>query len=208
MIDITRLVVGPLDTNCYIVRDVNEKACVIVDPGGDKDRILKTVESLGALVERILLTHGHPDHTFCAGALAADLDVKVGMHPSDVVQDEAAFQIVALYYDVSQYVPLKRCHLLVDGDEIALGGSKIRVMHTPGHSEGGVCFVTEAGVLCGDSIFAGSIGRTDFPGGSLDTLLRSIREKILPLPDDTPLYPGHGPATTVGAEREHNPFLK
>jgi hydroxyacylglutathione hydrolase len=208
MIKFTRLVVGPLDTNCYIIWDDSTRKAAIIDPGGDKPLILKTIEDLGVCVERILLTHGHPDHTFHAGGLAAQFNARVGMHEADMVQHAIAREIVSLYYDMSEYVDLAPDDLFVDGDVFALGDSIVKVFHTPGHSEGGLCFPTDAGVFCGDTIFAGSIGRTDFPGGSLEALLRSIREKLLVLDDDTPLYPGHGPETTVGAERRHNPFLQ
>lgn len=208
MTEFTLLVAGPLGTNCYIVWDSSTRQAAIIDPGGSTEAILRVVSERHLRVERVLLTHGHPDHTFCAGEVAKSLGARIAMHESDTALNEAALQLAALYYDMSGYVPFTADDLLRDGDVIDLGETSLEVMHTPGHSPGGLCFVTDVGVFCGDTIFAGSIGRTDFPGGSLDTLLNSIREKLLPLSDDTPLHPGHGPDTTVGSERADNPFLQ
>lgn len=208
MTKFTSLVVGALETNCYVVWDDRTQKAVVIDPGGDPSLILQTVQDLGVSVERILLTHGHPDHTFHAGELAARFHARVGMHRADWECDSQILQMLALYYDVSQFVPVVVDDFLTDGDKLDLGESAIGVLHTPGHSEGGLCYVTDVGVFCGDTIFAGSIGRTDFPGGSYETLIRSIKNKLLALEDSTVLYPGHGAATSVGAERECNPFLQ
>ena len=200
-------VVGPLQTNCYLVWDPDTKAAAIIDPGGDRERISSGIDSLGLRVEWILLTHGHFDHSFCAASLAQEYGARTGMHEDDVEQLTGSLSIAEMFYDLGQYVPVKPTDLLVDGQVIRLGESEIRVLRTPGHSRGGLCFVTDAGVFCGDTIFAGSIGRTDFPGGSFEDLMETIRTRILALDDDTQLFPGHGPATTVGDERKSNPFL-
>lgn len=207
-IDIRCLAVGPLGTNCYLVWDRDNRRCAIIDPGGDRDSIVNPVRSLDLSVGWILLTHGHPDHSFCAGAIAQTCSARIGMHESDLMfLGPDGLQIAAMFYDVSDFVEFTPTDLLKDGDVLRLGESEITVLHTPGHSQGGVCFVTDAGVFCGDTIFSGSIGRTDFPGGSYDQLIESIRAELLVLGDSTALYPGHGPATTVGAERRSNPFL-
>lgn len=208
MIHFARLVVGPLETNCYVTWDDSTRKAAVIDPGGDLDRVLVTIDHRGLVVERVLLTHGHPDHTFHAGDLAKRFGARVAMHEADNVQQEAVLEVAKLYYDMSEYEPFKLDDILSDDEELTLGDSRITVLHTPGHSQGGVCFSTDAGVFCGDTIFARSIGRTDFPGGSYETLLQSIREKILTLDDDTPLHPGHGASTSVGAERKLNPFIR
>lgn len=208
MIQRQRLTVGPLQTNCYVIWDADTRSSAIIDPGGDADIIRDCIDSNNLSVELILLTHGHPDHCFVAGNLVNDYEVEVAMHEADIVQIEQGMALAEMFYDVSGFVPFTPKKLLVDGDILALGNSQIQVAHTPGHSQGGLCFITDAGVFCGDTIFEGSIGRTDFPGGSHTQLLTSIRTKVLSLADNTTLYPGHGPYTTVGHERVSNPFLK
>lgn len=202
------LVVGPLETNCYLIWDTSTHKAAIIDPGGDKQAITDTISSLGIEPEYILLTHGHPDHCFIAGDLARDFGARIAMHGEDIPIIADGLGIAELFYDVSSYVEFSPSVLLSDGDVIEFGESPVEVLHTPGHSPGGLCFVTSEGVFCGDTVFAGSIGRTDFPGGSYTQLINSIRTRILSLKDATPLYPGHGPSTTVGTERESNPFLQ
>ncbi len=208
-IDFRRLTVGPLDVNCYLIWDRDTRKAAIIDPGGDSDDIIRQVSSLELSVEWVLITHGHPDHCFDAGAVAREYGARVGMHQADLRPlSDVEVQLLAMVYDLSAYQQPTPTDLLSDGDTITLGESKVRVLHTPGHSQGGLCFVTDAGVFCGDTIFAGSVGRTDFPGGSYEQLIESIRTRILTMDDSTPLYPGHGPETTVGAERRANPFLQ
>lgn len=201
-------VVGPLETNCYVISDGLEAA--VIDPGDDfplYEDFGKNVYGIGYHIGHILLTHGHPDHCFYAGTLAGWSGAKICMHEADIEQVEQGLSIAEAFYDVSKFVPFSPANLLSDGDVLQLGYSEIKVLHTPGHSPGGLCFVTDAGVFCGDTIFKGSIGRTDFPGGSHEQLLESIKTKLLPMEDGTRLYPGHGPMTTVGRERATNPFL-
>lgn len=202
------LAVGPLETNCYVIWDAQTRQAAVIDPGGDKQAISDFAASNDLHVEYVLLTHGHPDHCFVAGDLVTEYGTEVCMHESDIEQVEAGLAVAEmLFYDVSGYIPFAPSRLLNDGDVLRLGGSAIEVIHTPGHSPGGLCFVTDAGVFCGDTVFADSIGRTDFPGGSYPELVASIKLKLLSMKDETPLYPGHGPPTTVGRERASNPFL-
>lgn len=206
-VEFETLAVGPLQTNCYVVWDTNTLDAAIIDPGADRDRIERSIASRGLNIKIILLTHGHFDHCFVAGDLAAEYGVEIAMHQSDIEQITEGMDIAEMFYDVPSFVEFSPANLLTDGDMLKLGESPIEVIHTPGHSQGGLCFVTDAGVFCGDTIFANSIGRTDFPGGSHPQLIASINAKLLSMKDETPLYPGHGPATTVGHERATNPFL-
>lgn len=199
--------VGFLQVNCYLIWDSNTCKAAIIDPGDDTDIIIDTVKSLGLDVEWVLLTHGHFDHTFRVGEIAEHYGAKIGLQALDVPVLTQSLFLGESFYDMSEYVPFTVSSLLNEGDVIRLGDSEIGVLHTPGHTQGGICFVTEIGVFCGDTIFADSVGRSDFPGGSHDQLIESIRSKILPMDDSTILYPGHGPATTVGSERKSNPFL-
>lgn len=199
--------VGPLQVNCYVIWDEQTNTAAVIDPGGNCDDIVYVATSHRLEVKYVLLTHGHLDHTFCVGALAKEYGAEVAMHQDDIQMLPDELSLGQFYYDMSEYVDFAPSEMLSDGSVIMLGNSRISVIHTPGHSKGGLCFVTNAGVFCGDTIFAGGIGRTDFPGGSYTELISSIRSKILTLDDPTPLYPGHGPSTTVGAERSGNPYL-
>lgn len=206
-VDFRSLVVGKLQTNCYLVWDRELLHAVLIDPGDDISLITDAVDSLGISVERVLLTHGHPDHCFVAGNAAKHFGADIAMHEADVEQIEQGLGIAEMFYDVTTFVPFSPSILLSDGDVLHIGEAPIEVLHTPGHSRGGLCFATDAGVFCGDTIFCGSIGRTDFPGGDHNQLISSIRTRILPMKNETPLYPGHGPSTTVGREKTSNPFL-
>lgn len=206
-IEFHALAVGPLETNCYIIWDTETLVAAIIDPGGDRARIEQSISSHGLNAKLVLLTHGHFDHCFVAGDIARQYGVEIAMHGADIEQIEQGMDIAAMFYDVSSFVEFSPSRLLTDGDVLSLGETALEVIHTPGHSRGGLCFVTDAGVFCGDTIFAGSIGRTDFPGGSHPQLIASINAKLLSMKDETPLYPGHGPATTVGRERASNPYL-
>jgi hydroxyacylglutathione hydrolase len=206
-IEFRTLVVGPLETNCYVIWDARSHEAAIIDPGGDKVAISDCVASNHLRVKYVLLTHGHPDHCFVAGDVAHEYGAEIAMHSADIEQIEGGLALAELFYDVSSFTRFSPSRLLEDGDVLTLGDSVIEVIHTPGHSPGGLCFVTDAGVFCGDTVFAGSIGRTDFPGGSHAEIIGSINAKLLSMKDETPLYPGHGPSTTVGRERATNPFL-
>ena len=200
------LMVGPLQSNCFILGDEASGEAVIIDPGGDGDKILNAVGRKPWKVTAILNTHAHFDH------IAANDIVKKGTGaPLLAPRGDSPFMsqahVSARIYGLEVDASPEPDRLLDDGDTIDLGDEKIEVISTPGHTPGGATFVTSIGVFPGDSIFAGSIGRTDLPGGDYDTLINSIKAGIMSLDDDTPVYPGHGPATTVGRERAHNPFL-
>lgn len=205
---ISGLAVGPIQSNCYIIWDEATLKGAIVDPGGDPDSIKDSVEAAGCCVEWILLTHGHFDHVFYAGVIAEFYNAKVAIHPADVTLIGDSLGIAEMYYNMAEYVGIYPELLLADGDIITLGETSIYTMHTPGHSLGGVCFHSGDVVFTGDTIFSGSVGRTDFTGGSMDELTSSIRTKLYVLEDSVVLYPGHGLETTVGVEKRTNPYIQ
>lgn len=202
------LPLGPLETNCYLVIDDASHEAVIVDPGADAGRIQEALAAEGARASAIWLTHAHFDHVGAIADLHEAEPRPVLLHPDDQrLYDHATVQAAA--YGLMVRSPEAPTSPLAHGQTVRVGSHTARCLHTPGHAPGHVAFwFEEAGVVvAGDALFRGSIGRTDIAFADHDTLLRSIREQLLPLPDDTVVYPGHGPATTIGAERRGNPFL-
>jgi len=198
--------VGPLLENAYIVEHVPSRRAVVIDPGDEGEAILSEIGKLGLTVEKLLLTHGHFDHVGATGLLKEKTAGKVYIHPADVDRLKGARRQGMLF---GLWVPKTPSPdvLVREGDRIAFGEGEFRVVHTPGHTPGGVSYLWGSKAFVGDLIFAGSIGRTDLPGGDYDQLIRAVREKIFVLPDDTVLFPGHGPPTTVGEEKRSNPFF-
>ncbi len=198
---IWNLEVGPLPTNCYLVGEAGGEAAV-VDPGEEPDRILAELARHNLSLRYILLTHGHPDHI---GAVARVREVT----GAPVLAHAAEEPVLALGLDIFGR-PMPRVapeRWLADGEELPLGPGKVRVIHTPGHTPGGVCYLLGDDLFSGDTLFAGSVGRTDLPGGSQTDLLYSIWKKILVLPGTVRVHPGHGPSTALEEERDSNPFL-
>jgi glyoxylase-like metal-dependent hydrolase (beta-lactamase superfamily II) len=196
---------GPLETNCYVL--VKAGRAVVIDPGAADSALMRKLEGLG--VEAILLTHAHFDHIGGVEAMRARFGCPVYLHPleRDWLGDPAR-NGSALWPDVTQPIacaPPDR--LLQDGEELVLLGETFRVLHTPGHSPGSVGFLCGDWLFGGDALFRRSVGRTDLPGGSEAQLRRSIREKLFALPDAVAVFPGHGPETTIGDEKRHNPFV-
>ncbi len=208
---------GYAESNCYILVSVPSKKAAIIDPGtSDRDEIagvIAEVKRLGVTVEQIINTHGHADHMEGNDLLRREFGAKVAIHELDGMKltdpDRNASRLFG--YDV-QVSPADR--FLAEGDDVVIGEIVLKVVHTPGHSAGGIALVGEGYAFTGDTIFAGSVGRTDLPCScderdiAWEVLMDSIREKIMVLPDDTILLPGHGPSTTVGHERSHNPYVK
>lgn len=203
------ITVGPFQENCYVVGDEQTGVGVLVDPGDEAMRIALLVERTGLEIEKILLTHTHIDHVGAVTALVKEYSCPVYLHreaepmlaglPSQAIMMGMRFGEVP---DVDGYIE--------DGEAISVGDLELRALYTPGHAPGHLAFHApdEGLVIAGDALFAGSVGRVDLPGGDMRTLLESIEGKLLTLPDETRVLPGHGPETTIGQERAFNPFLQ
>lgn len=202
-----RFPVGMLWTNCYVVSSSDGRA-VVIDPGGEMDDVRRYIADSGLELDQILLTHGHGDHIFGLGEIRGDAAHGVAICPPDAqcIVDAQTNLSDALGNAVA-FDPAER--MLSDGEELRFGEMSARVITTPGHTRGSCCFLMTEGdekmLISGDTLFARSIGRTDLEGGSEEELIASLR-KLAPLDDDTPVLPGHGPATTIGEERSLNPF--
>ena len=202
--------VTPFQQNCSIVWDEASGRGVVVDPGGEVPRLLEAIDKLGVVPEKILLTHGHIDHAGGAAELKESLGVPiVGPHEADrfLLQNLAATGRSYGIFGARDVVPDK---WLEEGDTVEVGELSFAVLHCPGHSPGSVAFINAEHRfgLTGNVLFNGSVGRSDLPGGDHETLIRSIREKLLPLGDDFAFVCGHGPTSTIGHERLTNPFLR
>jgi glyoxylase-like metal-dependent hydrolase (beta-lactamase superfamily II) len=205
------LAVGPVGCNCTVVVCPVKREALIVDPGGDAARILALLPKLGARAVGIVHTHGHFDHILGTRDLAAATGAPVSIHAGDLNLYRGLVR-QARYFDLIAQNPPEPAQILAGGETLRFGQLQARVLHTPGHTPGSLCLFIEATdsaplLLAGDTLFAGGIGRTDFPGGSLQQILRSIRDTLFALPDETVVVPGHGPETTIGEEREHNPYV-
>lgn len=201
------ITVGPFFMNCYIAGCEETKEAVIIDPGDEIDRILKALDSACLVPKLILNTHGHIDHSGGVQELKERTGLKFMMHKGDLPIVKSLPEQVR-YFGLPPVKAPEVDGFLEDGDEIDVGEIKFKVLHTPGHTPGGLCFHHDAKVIVGDALFAGSIGRTDLPGGSFRQLIDSIRSKLLTLDPETEVYCGHGPSTTIGYEMRHNPFLQ
>jgi hydroxyacylglutathione hydrolase len=208
---IDRLILGGFETNCYIVRrDESAQECAVIDPGLDPDELLDFLVQRELRPVAVLLTHGHIDHIAGVAALRQQYpQIKLYIHKLDAPMLTNTQTNLSMLTGDTFTAPAADV-LLEDGDTIEEAGVKLKVLHTPGHTPGGICLYAEPeGILfAGDTLFADSVGRTDFPGGSMDQLLVSIQRKLLVLPDTTAVYPGHGMRTTLAREKRANPFLQ
>ncbi len=200
-------VVGPIQTNCYFLYHEDTRECLIIDPGFEEDTIEEYVRRKELKPIGILLTHGHFDHMVAANEVREKFGVKIyaGAAEKEIMADGA--QNVSAQF--TSPVTLEADEWLEDGQEVTFLGQTMRCIYTPGHTAGGVCyyFGKEGILFSGDTLFQESVGRTDFPTGSMQQLIRSVREKLFPLPDGVKVYPGHGMMTTIGHEKNFNPFI-
>lgn len=200
------LMTGPLQVNCYLVGCETTRKAAVIDPGGDVERILAQLEKLQLQAQLVINTHGHFDHIGGNKRLLEATGAELVLHQADsALLSSAAEHASAFGLNAELSPPAKR--LLQGGERLQLGDLVIDVIHTPGHTPGGICLQIEDQLFVGDTLFAGSIGRTDLPGGDHQQLLDSILNQLMDLPENLMVHPGHGPATSIGREKLYNPFL-
>lgn len=201
--------VAPLGVNCFVIGCEETGKGVIVDPGGDAHKIIAMVDGHKLEICAILNTHGHFDHVGANRAIVDRYKAPLMIHQADAGMLQRVKEVSSRYGIPGGVDSPAPDSFLEDGQEIAIGNLKIKVLHTPGHTQGGCCLYLESEkrVITGDTLFEDSIGRTDLPGGNHEQLLSSIRTKLFTLADDVTVYPGHGPATTIGYEKQNNPYF-
>ncbi len=197
---------GPLQVNSYLIGCEQTREAAVVDPGGDVEQVLQLLKNHDLHLQMVINTHGHFDHVGGNRQLIDATGAELLIHQADSLMLKHAAEHAANFGLQTEISPDPQRELL-GGEQIQLGELTLEVFHVPGHSPGGICLFFEGQVIVGDTLFAGSIGRTDLPGGDHQTLIRSIKEQLMVLPDDTVVHPGHGPTTTIGQERLFNPFL-
>lgn len=200
------LVVGPLMANCFIFGCNKTKEAVVIDPGGDADKILLSLADSELKVKYIINTHGHFDHVCGNGKMKDATGADILIHPLDAPMLGMLSSNAAVFgISVENSPPCDQT--IEEGETISFGNISLKVIHTPGHTPGGISLYTDGIVFVGDTLFAGSIGRTDFPGGDFDTLISSIKTKLFDMEDDMRVLSGHGPETSIGSEKRFNPFV-
>ncbi len=204
---IEKLAVGPIMANCFVIGCEETHEGAVIDPGAEADRIMDVVAAAGLKITRIINTHGHFDHVGANREIKAVTDAELIIHPLDAPMLAQLDQMAGAFgMSVENSPPADRT--VDEGEQIQVGRLSLSVLHTPGHTPGGISLHTDGHVFVGDTLFQGSIGRTDFPGGDFDTIIRSIREKLFPLGDHVVVYTGHGPETAIGTEKQFNPFAR
>jgi hydroxyacylglutathione hydrolase len=201
------LQIMPFSTNCYLVASDKTHDGMIIDPAGDAVGILNNISDLNIRIGLIVVTHTHPDHIGAVAQLKEQTKAEFALHTAESGIISQYINSQFSMFDPSFRPPPTPDRLLIDGDSLNIGDITFEVMHTPGHSIGGICIAGYGVVFSGDTLFNMGIGRTDGPGGNHDLLLSSIRNKLLTLPEETVVLPGHGTKTTIGWEKQHNPFL-
>jgi hydroxyacylglutathione hydrolase len=203
---VERFNVGPFDNNLYLLTSTGSKDAIVVDPSMESGHVLEEMRSRGLSLRRILLTHAHVDHVVMVRAFHEATGAPVWLHADDkLLYERAADQAAAMGLAWPGSVPVS--HWMKDGEDVGIPGIDARALHTPGHSPGSITLATSEGLVVGDVLFNGGVGRTDLPGGSWDVLLRTIRERLFVYPPETNVYPGHGAPTTIGREMASNPFV-
>ena len=199
--------VGPLACNCYIVGDHATKTAIVIDPGGEADELAEVIASKGLTITAIVATHAHFDHIIGAERLRALTGAPFHMNKADEPLLPWMQESGRMFLGVDLPAPPSIDTPAAEGDRLVAGAAELEVIHTPGHSPGSISLLADGALFSGDTLFAGSIGRTDLPGGDGRALLDAVRTKLFGLGDDMPVYPGHGPATTLAVERATNPFV-
>jgi glyoxylase-like metal-dependent hydrolase (beta-lactamase superfamily II) len=197
--------VGPMEANCYILYSPDKREGLIIDPGAEGERLIKFIQEKKISIRYIINTHGHPDHIGANRKVKEHTSAPILIHQRDAPMLTKSDSILTLIFPL-EYSSPPADTLIKDGDLIECAGMKLKVLHTPGHTPGGISLLTDDSIFTGDTLFSGSVGRFDLPGGSQEVLLNSIR-KILSLGENLTIYPGHGPSTSVGEELHSNPFI-
>ncbi|MBN1222049.1 MAG: MBL fold metallo-hydrolase [Candidatus Aminicenantes bacterium] len=201
------VIVGALETNCYLVYCSRTRECAVIDPGAEPHKIFSVIHENDLKPTMVIDTHGHVDHVGSNADVIDKFKVPLLIHEADSpMLDKIQLMELSFFLDAKNSPPPDR--FLVEGDKIKIGEVQLEVLHTPGHSPGSVSLIGDGILFSGDTLFSGGVGRTDLPGGSWSELVKSIKEKILTLPAQTLVLPGHGPSTTVGQEELSNPFIQ
>ncbi|NQU68732.1 MAG: MBL fold metallo-hydrolase [Candidatus Marinimicrobia bacterium] len=206
-IKITQIENGPFSENAWIISDTDSRDAILIDPGDESKRIAGIIEDNRLNLQFILATHGHLDHIGAVCDLTNKFNVPFMIHMRDESMVKDLPKVQKMFGLPESEVPIISGYVS-DQEKIIMGGVNINVIETPGHTQGGVCFLVEGHLFSGDTLFSGSIGRTDLPGGDYSVLISSIKQKLISLPDDTIVHSGHGPDTMIGIERQQNPFLQ
>lgn len=200
------IIVGPLQVNCYLLICEETNQAAVIDPGADAAVIMQSVRAAECHIAMIINTHGHFDHIGANHRIKQETGAELLIHADDVQVMRQARMHASVYGLSVEESPMPD-RLIAEGDLLKVGNLEIQIIHVPGHSPGSVCLKVENSLIVGDVLFAGSVGRTDLPGGDHQLLIRGVREKLLVLPDETVVHPGHGPDTTIGREKISNPYV-
>ena len=202
-----KLIVGPFSVNCYFLGCSKSQKMAVIDPGGEVEKIWQKIQDIGYSPEYIINTHGHPDHTAGNLELKQKSQAKILAHPDDVaMMTDKENLLSSMFLEANPSPPPDQ--LVTEGQLIKLGNISLKVIHTPGHTPGGICLLLDDILFTGDTLFAEGIGRTDFPGGNYAQLISSIKNKLFPLDDQLRILPGHGEESTLGREKRYNPFVR
>lgn len=203
--EINRITIGTFQTNCYVVADEESKLAFVIDPAGDVDKIADVINENGYDLQYIILTHGHGDHIGAVSVLRNNFDAKLFIHQADaeMLNDHQ----LNLTHRMGEKIELMADSTFTDGDVLQVGNLKLKLIHTPGHTMGSSCILVEKSLFSGDTLFLNSIGRTDLYGGDRKQIIKSIKNKLLILPKDVKVYPGHGSPTSINNELKKNPFF-